>query len=116
MIYMTTDEWKEISALITAHDFDKLATGIASRTYDLNISQEELDALVTGAKKVNKEKDMNNKDFALVHGYFRGTDDADGEMVLVPTKEEYNDFKQRIDNRFDMLSKRIEALENEKAK
>lgn len=55
MIYMTTDEWKEISALITAHDFDKLATGIASRTYDLNISQEELDALVAGAKKI-KEK------------------------------------------------------------
>ena len=50
MVYMTTDEWKEITALITAHDFDKLVSGIASRTCDLNISQEELEARVTGLK------------------------------------------------------------------
>lgn len=59
---------------------------------------------------------MNNKDFALVHGYFREAGDADGEMVLVPTKEEYNDFRQRVNSIIDMLSKRIEALENERAK
>lgn len=59
---------------------------------------------------------MISKDFALVHGYFREAGDADGEMVLVPTKEEYNDFKQRIDNRFDVLFKRIEALEGRTGK
>lgn len=56
MVYMTTDEWKEITALITAHDFDKLVSGIASRTCDLNISQEELEARVTGLKKINKKE------------------------------------------------------------
>ena len=58
MIYMTTDEWKEITALIIAHDFDKLVSEIAARTYNLNISQEELEARVTGAKKINKKEDL----------------------------------------------------------
>ena len=43
MIYMTTDEWKEISKLIRENDYYGLAEQIASRTYDLDISEQELD-------------------------------------------------------------------------
>ena len=43
MIYMTTDEWKEISKIMEEKDFYKLAAEIAVRTYDLGISEQELD-------------------------------------------------------------------------
>ena len=46
MIYMTTDEWKEISKLIEENDFYKLAEEIAGRTYDLDISKQELDEII----------------------------------------------------------------------
>ena len=46
MIYMTTDEWHEISKLIEENDFYKLAEEIASRTYDLDISKQELDRAI----------------------------------------------------------------------
>ena len=46
MIYMTTDEWHEISKLLEAKDFDKLLTEICIKTYDLNISEKELDGII----------------------------------------------------------------------
>ena len=46
MIYMTTDEWHEISKLIEENDFYRLAEEIASRTYDLGISKQELDRVI----------------------------------------------------------------------
>ena len=46
MIYMTTDEWNEISKIIEEKDFGKLATEISVRTYDLDISEQELDGVM----------------------------------------------------------------------
>lgn len=46
MIYMTTDEWKEISKIIEEKDFYKLAAEIAVKTYDLDISEQELDGVI----------------------------------------------------------------------
>lgn len=48
MIYMTTREWEEISKIIEEKDFNKLAEEIASRTYDLDISKQELDRIIKG--------------------------------------------------------------------
>ena len=46
MIYMTTDEWGKISKLIESKDFDKLAQEICAFTYDLDISEQELDNII----------------------------------------------------------------------
>lgn len=55
MIYMTTDEWHEISKLIEENDFYKLAEEIASRTYDLSISKQELDRIIKEHKSKERE-------------------------------------------------------------
>lgn len=39
---MTTEEWNEISEIIEEKDFKKLATELAIRTYDLDMSKKEL--------------------------------------------------------------------------
>lgn len=46
MIYMTSDEWYEISNIMLKQDFYKLAQEICIRTCNLNISQKELEARV----------------------------------------------------------------------
>lgn len=46
MIYMTTDEWKKISKIIEEKDFGKLATEISVSTYNLDISEQELDRTI----------------------------------------------------------------------
>ena len=46
MIYMTTDEWKKISKIIEAKDFDKLAQEICVETYDLDMDKQELDRII----------------------------------------------------------------------
>lgn len=51
---MTTDEWKEISKIIEEKDFYKLATEIAVRTYDLDISEQELDRTIKDYAKEPK--------------------------------------------------------------
>lgn len=46
MIYMTTDEWKEIAKIIEEKDWKELAVEISARTWDLDISEKELNNLV----------------------------------------------------------------------
>lgn len=52
---------------------------------------------------------MIRKDFLEVEGYFPGY--AGLESSLVPTKEEYDDFRQRICKVLDVLESRIAAIE-----
>lgn len=56
MIYMTKDEWKEISKIIEENDFYKLAKEIASRTYDFDISKEELDDIIKDYKSKRRNE------------------------------------------------------------
>ena len=56
MIYMTTDEWKKISEIIEEKDFYKLATEISVRTYDLDISEQELDGAMKDSVIDNKKE------------------------------------------------------------
>lgn len=57
MIYMTTDEWKEIAKIIEEKDWKELSTEITSRTYDLDISEKELEVLIRGyTDKIKKDK------------------------------------------------------------
>jgi hypothetical protein len=51
---MTTDEWKEISKIIEEKDFNKLAAEIAVKTYDLDISEQELDEIINKKNELNK--------------------------------------------------------------
>lgn len=55
---------------------------------------------------------MIRKDFLEVEGYFPGH--AGLESSLVPTKEEYDDFRQRICKALDALESRIAATETVK--
>lgn len=57
MIYMTTDEWKEISKIIEEKDFNKLAAEIAVRAYDLDISEQELDEIMKDSVIDKRGKD-----------------------------------------------------------
>ncbi len=59
MIYMTTDEWKEIAKIIEEKDWKELAVEIAARSYDLDVSKQELDHLIgdyVANTKNNEEK------------------------------------------------------------
>ena len=77
MIYMTTDEWHEISKLIEENDFYKLAEEIASRTYDLDISKQELDDRVKNSITLKEFYDYTTsveRDFyEMVKGIYGST-------------------------------------------
>lgn len=77
MIYMTTDEWHEISKLLEAKDFDKLLTEICIKTYDLNISEQELDDRVKNSITLKEFYDYTTsveRDFnEMVKGIYGST-------------------------------------------
>ena len=52
---------------------------------------------------------MIRNDFVTVHGIFKGMCE---EWVAVPTKEEYDDFRQRVGSVLDWADKKIRALES----
>lgn len=52
---------------------------------------------------------MIRKDFVTVHGIFKGIGE---EWVEVPTKEEYDDFRQRVGSALDLADKKIISLED----
>lgn len=66
MIYMTTDEWKEISKIIEEKDFSKLATEITVRTYDLHLDKQELDCFM---RCVTDEKYKTSKTYKVIYLY-----------------------------------------------
>lgn len=50
MIYMTTDEWKDISELLTLNEWSVLRDRLCVNTYDLSISEQELDDIIKDYK------------------------------------------------------------------
>ena len=69
MIYMTTDEWREISKIIEEKDWKELAEEIAVRTYDLEISKQELDSLIKDytTKRSHDENTANLRGFRRIN-------------------------------------------------
>lgn len=53
MIYMTTDEWKEITKIIEEKDLKELVIELQVRTCDLDISKQELDYIIKDYKTNN---------------------------------------------------------------
>ncbi len=54
---------------------------------------------------------MIRKDFITVTGLSISSDTVTYVDAKVPTKEEYDDFRQRVSSAFDMANEKIHALE-----
>lgn len=65
MIYMTTDEWKEIAKIIEEKDWKELVAEIAARSYDLDVSKQELDRLIGDFVTNTKNNTKNNEEKRL---------------------------------------------------
>lgn len=56
MIYMTNDEWKLISNLITSNEWFVLRDRLCVNTYDLDISEQALDNIMKDYKSKSKSE------------------------------------------------------------
>lgn len=65
MIYMTTDEWKKISKIVEEKDLKELVIELSAQTYDLNVSDLELDHIMMDYIANAKDNAKNNEENKL---------------------------------------------------